>query len=161
MDGHPVLRSDHREIGMKHVIHIVSKARSKAAETRIAKPLAVSAISALLLALPLALHPQPVRSEVVHLVEVDVKVTAAGYRASKLVGRPVVNDTADEIGKLDDIILGTDYKANYAMGSFLDLGSHLVAVPFESLKIDKDGNKIVLPGASKAALEKLAEFNYG
>jgi hypothetical protein len=33
-----------------------------------------------------------------------------------------------------------------------------VAVPF--LKIDKAGSKIVLPGASKTALEKLAEFIY-
>jgi sporulation protein YlmC with PRC-barrel domain len=120
-------------------------------------------MSALLLAAPFVLQAQPARSEVVHLVEVDVKVAAAGYRASKLIGKPVLNDTAEEVGKLDDIILGQDAKANFAIievGGFLGLGAHLVAVPFESLKIDKAGEKIVLPGASKTALEKLAEFKY-
>jgi sporulation protein YlmC with PRC-barrel domain len=148
---------------MKHPIHTSSGTRCEAG-LRITKPLAISAMSALLLATPIALQPQLVRSEVVHLVEVDVKVAEAGYRASKLIGKPVLNDTAEEIGRLDDIILGQDAKANFAIvevGGFLGIGAHLVAVPFESLKIDKVGNKILLPGASKTALEKLAEFKYG
>jgi sporulation protein YlmC with PRC-barrel domain len=129
----------------------------------VAKPFVVSAMAALLLATPFALQPRSVRSDVVHLVEVDVKVAAAGYRTSKLLGKSVLNDTAEDIGKLDDIILGKDGKANFAIievGGFLGIGAHLVAVPFESLKIDETGSKIVLPGASKLALEKLAEFKY-
>jgi sporulation protein YlmC with PRC-barrel domain len=131
---------------------------------KITKPVMVSALSAFLLAAPFVLQPQPVRSQTVHLVEVDVKVAAAGYRASKLIGKSVLNDNNEDVGKLDDIVLGPDAKANFAIlqvGGFLGLGSHLVAVPFESLKIDKAGDKIVLPGASKTALEKLAEFKYG
>jgi sporulation protein YlmC with PRC-barrel domain len=123
----------------------------------------MSAVAALLLAAPLALKPQQARSQAVQLVEVDVKVVSAGYRASKLIGHSVLNDDDQNIGNLDDIVLGADAKANYAIiqvGGFLGLGGHLVAVPFESLKIDKAGSKIVLPGASKPALEKLAEFKY-
>src|ERR1700687_2811665 len=96
-------------------------------------------------------------------VEVEVEVAAAGYRASKLIGKTVLNDTGEKVGTLDDIILGTDYKANYAIievGGFLGIGAHLVAVPFESLKIEMASGKIALPGASKTALEKLAEFKY-
>ena len=121
-------------------------------------------MSALLLAAPFALQPQPLRSQTVHLVEVDVKVAAAGYRASKLIGKSVLNDNNEDVGKLDDIVLGPDAKANFAIlqvGGFLGIGSRLVAIPFESLKIDKAGDKIVLPGASKTALEKLTEFKYG
>jgi sporulation protein YlmC with PRC-barrel domain len=119
-------------------------------------------MSALLLAAPLVLKPQPVQSQVVHLVEVDLKVVSAGYRASKLIESDVYNDTGDEIGELDDIVLGADGKANFAIlevGGFLGIGERLVALPFESLKIDKAG-KIVLPGATKAELEKLNEFKY-
>jgi sporulation protein YlmC with PRC-barrel domain len=143
------------EIGMKHSIEVGFK---------VTKPVMISAMSALLLAAPFVLQPQPVRSQAVHLVEVDVKVAAAGYRASKLIGKSVLNDNDENVGKLDDIVLGPDAKANFAIlqvGGFLGLGSRLVAVPFESLKIDKAGDKIVLPGASKTALEKLAEFKYG
>jgi sporulation protein YlmC with PRC-barrel domain len=138
---------------MKPFIHI-------AIEPRLIVPL----VAALLMAAPFALKPHAAQSQVVHLVEVDVKVAAAGYRASKLIGQPVVNDEAEEIGELDEIIIGPDTKAHYAIievGGFLGLGSRLVAVPFESLKIDKAGSKIILPGASKTALEKLTEFKYG
>ena len=50
------------------------------------------------------------------------------------------------------------------IGGFLGIGSHLVAVPYDSLVIDHSGNKIdkiALPGASKEELQKLAEFRYG
>lgn len=137
---------------MKQSIHIA-----------IRTPLMMSAVAALLLAAPLALTPQQAQSQAVHLVEVDVKVVSAGYRASKLIGQSILNDDSQNIGKLDDIVLGADAKANYAIiqvGGFLGIGAHLVAVPFESLKIDKAGSKILLPGASKTALEKLAEFKY-
>jgi hypothetical protein len=46
------------------------------------------------------------------------------------------------------------------VGGFLGLGKHLVAVPYESLQIDDDGKKIVLPDASKDELKTLAEFKY-
>ncbi|MDB5579851.1 MAG: photosystem reaction center subunit, partial [Bradyrhizobium sp.] len=39
-----------------------------------------------------------------------------------------------------------------------DLTGHLVAIPFRSLKLDDPSGNIVLPGASRAALEKLPVF---
>jgi hypothetical protein len=46
------------------------------------------------------------------------------------------------------------------VGGFLGVGSHHVAVPFDSLKIDDTGTKIVLPGATKQQLQGLPEFKY-
>jgi sporulation protein YlmC with PRC-barrel domain len=148
---------------MTYSVHTTDTRRCKARH-KLTKPIVVSAMLALSLAAPFALQPQPVWSQTVHLVEVDVKVAAAGYRASKLIGKSVLNDNDEDVGKLDDIVLGPDAKANFAIlqvGGLLGIGSRLVAVPFESLKIDKAGDKIVLPGASKTALEKLTEFKYG
>jgi len=46
------------------------------------------------------------------------------------------------------------------IGGFLGIGSKLVAVPYNSLQITPGASKIVLPGASKSALERLPEFKY-
>jgi hypothetical protein len=146
-----------KEIGMKDATHIALPI------TKSTIPLFFAASAALLLAALIALQPQPVLSQAVHLVEVDVKVAAAGYRTSGLIGKDVYNNKDEDIGELDDIILSPDGKATYAIlqvGGFLGVGGRLVALPFESLKIDKSGKKIVLPGASKEELEKLTEFKY-
>jgi sporulation protein YlmC with PRC-barrel domain len=85
-----------------------------------------------------------------------------GYRAGKLIGTTVVNDKNESVGKIDDIVIDNN-RVMYAVvqvGGFLGVGSRLVAVPYDSLKIDEAGKKIVLPGASKDELKKLAEFKY-
>jgi hypothetical protein len=45
-----------------------------------------------------------------------------------------------------------------AVGDFTGLNGHLVAIPFRSLKLDDPSGNIVLPGASRAALDKLPVF---
>jgi sporulation protein YlmC with PRC-barrel domain len=106
--------------------------------------------------------PLPVLSQGVQLVVVDVHAVADGYRTSKLIGRPVVNDQNEKIGTIEDIIIGRDRVlfAVLQVGGFLHLGGHLVAVPYQSLEIDESGNKVKLPGASQEALKKLPEFKY-
>jgi hypothetical protein len=98
----------------------------------------------------------------VALVVVDVVAVADGYRASQLRGTKVVNSQNDTIGKLDDLIVGRDRVlfAIIQVGGFLGLGSHLIAVPYTSLRISDDGKRIVLPGATKEQLENLPEFKY-
>jgi hypothetical protein len=101
-------------------------------------------------------------SQAVSLVVVDVKQVATGFRTSKLLGRSVVNDRDETIGTLDDIVIGRD-KVLFAVlqvGGFLGIGGHLVAVEFQSLKIDDAGRHIVLPGGSKSELKNLPEFRY-
>jgi hypothetical protein len=111
--------------------------------------------------------PVPATSQVVQLVKVDVNVVAEGYRASRLIGSAVQNDKNERIGTIDEIIIGRDVSkdpkqmfAVLQVGGFLGLGGRLVAIPYESLKIDDQGRKIELPGASKEELQKLTEFRY-
>jgi sporulation protein YlmC with PRC-barrel domain len=100
----------------------------------------------------------------VQLVKVDLSVVAKGYRMSKLIGSSVINDKNEKIGTVDDVIADKDKKqlsfAVLQVGGFLGLGGRLVAVPYDSLVIDDNGQKITLPGASKDELKKLSEFNY-
>jgi hypothetical protein len=111
--------------------------------------------------------PVPATSQVVQLVKVDVNVVAEGYRASRLIGSAVQNDKNERIGTIDEIIIGRDLSkdpkqmfAVLQVGGFLGLGGRLIAIPYESLKIDDQGRKIELPGASKEELQKLTEFRY-
>jgi sporulation protein YlmC with PRC-barrel domain len=107
----------------------------------------------------------PAFSQAVQLLKVDVSVVGKGLRVSQLTGQNVVNEKNESVGKLDDIVIGED-RSIYAIlqvGGFLGLNSRLVAVPYESLKIQEENGKvqkIALPGASRDELKRLAEFRY-
>lgn len=102
-----------------------------------------------------------VTPQTVEIAKVDVQKLAAGYRASKVIGSNVINGANETIGKVDDLLVSPDGKEPFAVlsiGGFLGVGSHLVAVPYDNLKlIDK---KLVLPGGTKESLKLLPEFKY-
>jgi sporulation protein YlmC with PRC-barrel domain len=83
-------------------------------------------------------------------------------RASKVVGATVYNDQNQSIGSVDDVLMNdsnhTAGTAVLSVGGFLGMGSKLVSVPFDHLKIGND--KIVMPGATKASLEGMPEYRY-
>ena len=85
---------------------------------------------------------------------------AKGYRADALKLMAVVNDKNVPIGRVNDFIFGKDGSifVVLAVGDFSGLTGQLVAIPFHSLKLDDPSGNIVLPGASRAALEKLPVF---
>jgi hypothetical protein len=78
-----------------------------------------------------------------------------------VIGSTVVNSANETVGKVDDIIVAKDGKAPFAVisvGGFLGMGNKLVVLPYEQLQTD--GNKVMLPGATKDALKNLPEFKY-
>ena len=84
-------------------------------------------------------------------------VVANGYLVSELIGSSFFNDEDEEIGSLGDIVI--DQKKAFRklqIGRFLGLGGCLVAVPYDSLKIDDTGERIEMPDASKEEISKLA-----
>jgi sporulation protein YlmC with PRC-barrel domain len=86
--------------------------------------------------------------------------SGTGFRASKLVGSDVYDNSGSKIGAIDDIVLESPNQGAFAIlsvGGFLGLGKHLVAVPFNDLRIDR--KQIVLP-ADKDQLKAMPEFNY-
>ena len=66
----------------------------------------------------------------------------------------------ETIGRINDFIFGKDGNtyAILAVGDFTGLGGHLIAVPFRNLRLDDPSGYVVLPGASRSALEKLPVF---
>ena len=99
--------------------------------------------------------------QTVEITKVDVQKVAAGYRASKVIGSNVLNEANETIGKIDDLLVTRDGKEPYAVlsiGGFLGMGTHMVVVPYDSLKFAD--NKVVLPGGSKDGLKMLPVSQY-
>jgi hypothetical protein len=96
----------------------------------------------------------------VALTQMQATEVARGYRAEALKLKPVVNDKNETIGRINDFIFGKDGNIYVvlAVGDFTGVGGHLIAIPFRSLKLDDPSGDIVLPGVSRAALEKLPVF---
>jgi len=94
------------------------------------------------------------------LTPLQATEVAKGYRANALKLKTVVNDKGETIGRVDDFIFGKDggIFVVLAVGDFTGLSGQVVAVPFPSLKLDDRSSNIVLPGASRAALEKIPVF---
>ncbi|MGA3403574.1 MAG: PRC-barrel domain-containing protein [Acetobacteraceae bacterium] len=82
-------------------------------------------------------------------------------RIGKIVGASVYNDQKQSIGSVDDVLMGSGNKATTAVlsvGGFLGMGSKLVSVPFDQLRIEND--RIVMPGATKASLNGMPEYKF-
>jgi sporulation protein YlmC with PRC-barrel domain len=120
----------------------------------------VSLLPAVLVTAALSLSADRAAAQEVALTPLESKEVAKGYRADALKFMPVVNDKGEKIGRISDFVFGKDNNIYVVLGvgDFTGLTGQLVAIPFHALKLDSPSNNIVLPGASRAALEKLPVF---
>ena len=92
----------------------------------------------------------------------ELKTIALGWSAKKqILGKPVYNDKDEKVGDVDDLIIAPDSSVSYAIigvGGFLGLGERQVAIPVNHFK-NSEG-RIVLPGATKDALQAMPSFQY-
>jgi hypothetical protein len=94
------------------------------------------------------------------LAPLDVKEVARGYRAEALRLKPVANEKNQVLGKISDFIFSKDGSDIFVVLAVHDLsgpGRHLIAIPFQRIKLDDPSGYLVL-GASAAALDKLPVF---
>jgi sporulation protein YlmC with PRC-barrel domain len=90
-----------------------------------------------------------------------MEVIAEGWRASKLIGASVYNESNQRVGKIGDLIIAPDGSISVAVldvGGFLGVAGRHVAIPVE--QFSQISPRIVLPGATKDALKQLPEFKY-
>ena len=116
--------------------------------------------AAIFTTLLLSLRIDPTAAQEIGLTPMEATEVARGYRAETLKLKPVVNEKKETIGRINDFIFGKDGNIYVvvAVGDFGGLNSHLVAIPFRSLKLDDSSAYFVLPGATRAALEKLPVY---
>jgi hypothetical protein len=123
----------------------------------------VSLLPAVLVTAALLLSADRATAQEVGLAPLDVKEVARGYCAEALKLKPIANEKSQVLGKISDFISSKDGSNIFvvlAVDDFPGPGSHLIAIPFRSIKLDDPSGYLVLPGASAAALDKLPVFAY-
>jgi len=120
----------------------------------------VSMLPAVLVTAALLLSADRAAAQEVALTPLESKEVAKGYRADALKLKTVVNDKGETIGRISDFVFGKDNNIYVVLGvgDFTGLTGQLIAIPLHALKLDDPSDNIVLPGASRAALEKLPVF---
>jgi hypothetical protein len=120
----------------------------------------VSILPAVLVTAALLLSVDRATAQEVALTPLQSQEVAKGYRADALKLKPVVNDKGETIGRISDFVFGKDNSIYVVLGvgDFTGLTGQLVAIPFHAFKLDNPSDNIVLPGANRAALEKLPVF---
>lgn len=97
---------------------------------------------------------------------IQMEAVVLGWSAKRdLMGKNVVNDKNEKIGKVDDLIItpskGDVPAASYAIigvGGFLGIGKREIAIPSDQLKLQN--KQLTLPGATKEALKAMPPFVY-
>lgn len=81
-------------------------------------------------------------------------------QVSNLIGMDVRNAQGENVGEIDDILIGKDGKVSYAIvsvGGFLGVGERHVQVPFSELQIQPDGRQVTY-NTTKDALKQQPEY---
>jgi len=92
----------------------------------------------------------------------EQKVLAMGWSAKKqILDKAVYNSSNEKIGTVEDLIITPEKAVSYAIvgvGGFLGIDRQDVAIPVGQLKLE--GDKLMLPGATKEGLKALPKFEY-
>ena len=92
----------------------------------------------------------------------EQKSLVVGWSAKKhILGEAVYNSSDEKIGTVEDLIITPGKAVSYAIvgtGGFLGIDRHDVAIPIGQLK--RQGDKLMLPGATKEGLKALPKFEY-
>jgi sporulation protein YlmC with PRC-barrel domain len=92
----------------------------------------------------------------------ESQAIVAGWSVRKsIMDKPVFNEKGERVGVIHDIIVAPDRSVSFAIiaaNQFLGVSHHDVAIPIEQL--DFADGKLVLTGATKAAIKALPAFQY-
>ena len=101
-------------------------------------------------------------STTIGLAVAEVTEVAQGWSAKKsILGKAIYNEAGDKVGVIEDLIVAPNKSLSCVIvgaGGFVGIGRHDVAVPVSQLQ-EKDG-RFVLPGATKAAVKAMPQFEY-
>ncbi|WNM56588.1 PRC-barrel domain-containing protein [Candidatus Nitrospira allomarina] len=92
---------------------------------------------------------------------VAITPNQGSYKASELVGKSVKNLQGEDIGQIEELVIGSNGEVGYAVlsfGGFLGVGDKLFAVPWTSLAHQPDREYLTLD-IQPEKLEKAPGFN--
>ena len=126
------------------------------------KSMHILILASIALTAPTISHAQVAGSTLLGVSVAEMRDVSLGWSAKRqILGQPVFNDKDERVGSIDDIIIAPEKAVSYAIinaGGFTGLTKHDVAIPVSQLKLVD--NKLVLAGATKAALKASSPFEY-
>jgi sporulation protein YlmC with PRC-barrel domain len=91
----------------------------------------------------------------------NLKLDVFDYRASALIGAPVLDERGEHVAEVDDVVVSTEddkLHAVLAVGGFIGFGEKLITLPFDDLQITTDGeDPQVRIAMARDRLEQLVE----
>jgi sporulation protein YlmC with PRC-barrel domain len=98
----------------------------------------------------------------------NVVLDVFDYRASGLIGAPVLDDRGEQVAKVDDIIVSTEddkLHAVIAVGGFIGFGATLISLPFDDVRFTYDGDdpQVRIPMTREQlqqVVDSRSEFSY-
>jgi sporulation protein YlmC with PRC-barrel domain len=107
-------------------------------------------------------HAQVAGSQTVGISVSESELIVRGWSVKKaILGKPVVNDSGEQIGVVHDIIVAPDKSASFAIiaaHQFAGVSQHDVAIPIDQLDFVK--GKLTLPGGTREAIKAMPAFQY-
>jgi len=82
-------------------------------------------------------------------------------RATEIKGMAIRNSQGQSLGKIDELVIGTDGTITYAImshGGFLGIGDKLIPIPWKAVKQGKDDNSLIV-NIARETLEKAPSFD--
>jgi hypothetical protein len=82
--------------------------------------------------------------------------------ANDLIGKSVVNQQGDEVGEIEDVVMGTSDKevqAVVAVGGFLGIGDKSIALSFDELQPGQEDNVLLTSGATVEELKQRPAYD--
>src|SRR5215471_14105898 len=128
---------------------------------RVMKLVHFAIIAGIALSAPTVSQAQVAGSTLLGVSYGELRDVTLGWSERQILGHPVYNNMDERVGSVDDIIVTTEKSVSYAIinaGGFLAVAKHNVAIPVAQFKLD--GDKLVLPGATRDALKAAPEFDY-
>lgn len=111
--------------------------------------------TALLATVAFAQTPPATTTDKAPTAATTTTTSASGeWRASKMAGVKVYNDSNENIGSINDLLMdksGNVKTAVIGVGGFLGMGEHLVAVPYDKLKFVNEAVAYTGTGANPNA----------
>ncbi|MGA6926807.1 MAG: PRC-barrel domain-containing protein [Desulfosarcina sp.] len=83
------------------------------------------------------------------------------FRGSDLIGEEVVNRNDEEMGEVEDIVIGRDGRVSYVLishGGVLGIGDNLIPVPFSAISRSAQDDDDIVIDMTKEELENAPNF---
>ena len=89
-------------------------------------------------------------------------VTAGkGYEANQLIGREIINDQGDKLGKIQNLVINDQGQVTYvvlATSAMMGLSQKSYAVPWDKIQVSEDRQKISLNVQKNQLSSEFAAF---